>query len=64
MFQFSPTSFQPRHGRLFELIRQQNLQDRRRRQSDAPISDITAESLIRAATASVMPAPGWEKTAL
>ena len=64
MFQFAPTSFQPRHMRLFELIRQQNLQDRRRRFSDEPITDITAESLIRAASASVMPAPGWQKTAL
>lgn len=64
MFQFAPSSFQPRHMRLFELIRQQNLQDRRRRFSDAPIADMTAESLIRAASASILPAPGWQKTAL
>jgi hypothetical protein len=64
MFQFAAASFQPRHGRLFELIRQQNLQNRRRRLSEEPMTEVTADSLLRAAKASVMPAPGWQKTAL
>lgn len=64
MFQFAAASFQPRHGRLFELIRQQNLQDRRRRMNDEVVSETTADRIIRVAQASVLPAPGWQKTAL
>lgn len=64
MFQYAQTDFEPRHGRLFELIRQKNLMDRRRRPSDEPLAESTARALLRAAAASVQPAPGWMKTAL